>query len=57
MHGFGIRVTYVTKIATGPGSSSGRVSASGKGRSRVRDIPKSLKMILVAPHLALKLTG
>ena len=42
---------------TGPGSSVGRVSTPGNGRSQVlilgRDIPKSLKMILAAPRLAL----
>ena len=46
---------------TGPASSVGRVSAPGNGRSHVRsrgpDIPKSLKMVLAAPCLALRLTG
>ena len=44
-----------------PSSLVGRVSASAKGRSRVRfpgnDIPESLKMVLAAPRLALRLTG
>ena len=47
---------------TGPGSSVGRVSASGNGRSRVRSRAttyqrKSLKMVLAAPGLAPRLTG
>ena len=43
------------------GSSVGRVSALGNRRSWVsisgRDIPKSLKIVLAAPRLALRLTG
>ena len=46
---------------TGPGSSVGRVSASGNGRSRVRSRAATYqsrkKVVLAAPRLALRLTG
>ena len=48
-------------VGTGPGSSVGRVSASGEwevtGLIPGRDIPKSLKMFLASPRLALRLMG
>ena len=53
----------MVSIVSGPGSSVGRGSAPGNGKSRPvgsitgRDIPKSLKMVLAAPRSALRLTG
>ena len=48
-----------TSSSIGPGSSVGRVSALGKVMGSIMgcDIPKSLKMVLAAPRLALRLTG
>ena len=46
---------------TGPGSSVGRVSAQREravtGLIPGRDIPKSLKIVLAGPRLALRLAG